>query len=249
MVFISNLPRRFLHEDLGLESPQPTFFQVSSVLRLAHKYNCVDLRTIALHRLSRGFPVDLNGVTSVVGGAIRDSMFPDNIFRLIPLCLEVNALWLLPFAFHLLAKSPTDHEETIFIRWIASPDIFLRAFRGFRRQALWGAEFTSCFSLPSTPCSRKPFEGCAQVQLSIMAGFVSSILNQETPLGIHPITQSLWAAMANTLCPECVAALRQKIEGFSSSYWDALPAMYGLPAWDELKKMRGEALGLDSPPT
>lgn len=91
--------------DLVSGFPSSNYIQTTSVLRLSHKYNCPELRRTALRRLSSVFPTTSPSKEEVQAAERILLPIRKDMHRFIPLCFEVDSLWLLPVTFHILAKS------------------------------------------------------------------------------------------------------------------------------------------------
>ncbi|KAF8127526.1 hypothetical protein K438DRAFT_2000673 [Mycena galopus ATCC 62051] len=91
--------------------PAPSTFQiVAAVLRMSHKYDVDVLRKRALVHLSRRFHTTLNGRDD-------ESLDPDfggrSLLAVITLARQIDALWILPYAFYCVCANPCADEYII----------------------------------------------------------------------------------------------------------------------------------------
>ncbi|KAJ7464373.1 hypothetical protein FB451DRAFT_1263351 [Mycena latifolia] len=219
----------------------PHFDHVVGILRLAHKYDVPYLRRRALEHLGVVFPTSLSEYDAdprTDGRTIRNGDFP-HMSTVIKVAAEVNALWLLPFAYYRLCNNPIasimsgpwwtalgNKERTAcYLGYVAQIQYFPKA-----------VGFLSASSSETTDCD--DWAECNRALLSIASGNLA-YLSMTEPLetGLR-----LWQELEYGVCGSCLKAAQVHREADRQEFWNQLPQMFGLPGWEELQEMRRAAL-------
>ncbi|KAJ7612083.1 hypothetical protein FB45DRAFT_1065475 [Roridomyces roridus] len=244
--------------------PFPVYTELKiivGVLRLSHKYEVGHLGRRALIHLSSTYdtelarwdrvtvPTDELGHSNMNHPAInlRSWWWTQNnadFIVLIPLVQEVGALWLLPDIFYNFAAVFHELDRDIFIRILTqlSVENQMAFFSGHAIQSktaaseIMGSLSTGIIDGCSTP------EKCTQRRLIAVDDLTSEIGdNPSDPLGIWGTGD--WLSLAESVCPTCLASLRTTHQAARQEFWDELPEIYVLPSWEELEKLKLEAIG------
>ncbi|KAJ7171074.1 hypothetical protein C8R46DRAFT_181180 [Mycena filopes] len=243
-----------------------TFDTAAACLRLSHKYEVAYLRRRALVHLSSAYDTKLSrwdkGVTiddedevdvdDLVVSNIISWPWPDDAaldIYAIKLFREVDALWLLPNAFYNLSAAFEELGRNIFhgttyndtpttisiedqTSFAAGHAVQIRsAVTDILRFLTDPLDIAGCTS--ATECPLERFRAIGEIGKTLRSGV-------GVPLDVWDADD--WKMLAN-LCPVCLATLKENHTAARQAFWDKLPAMYGLPSWPELEKMKVAAIG------
>ncbi|KAJ7616581.1 hypothetical protein FB45DRAFT_1008037 [Roridomyces roridus] len=226
--------------DSAFFEPPPAKTELAVILgivRLSHKYDVHFLRRRALLHLDTGFPTSL-AIYEVSGSETFASDGLDDALRAISVSSEVGATWLLPTAFYFLCYSdmrdilrspfwpllaPLDQETTI---------------------VSYTKQRTAC--PPVLPFLRIPFtEGCTSLDRcsAYKEAYLADVgaWNMSDPLGSYRD----WSPFESKICDYCLKKSEEYHKTARAKLWDELPAVYGLPGWDVLEKLKAEAQVLE----
>ncbi|KAJ7494255.1 hypothetical protein B0H11DRAFT_1858006 [Mycena galericulata] len=265
--------------------PSATTFDVATgCLRLSHKYGVDYLRRRALVHLSSVYHSKLS-TRDIAEHYLSDShpVLPPNIMSLnwpfdepgesheiyaVEVFREVDALWLLPYAFYNLSwafnRSKVDTDVFHGGDYIGIPiGLSMRDQESF----LQGHAIQSHYAIKILSFLTDPFdiEGCTSPAECAIARFraagnIQDRVHQYLDDKIHwqkghvnqylDDTLNAWSEvghwdMLESVCPICLAALKTEHEDARQEFWDKLPGIYGLPSWEELEKMKIAAIGAD----
>ncbi|KAJ6630389.1 hypothetical protein B0H10DRAFT_2208051 [Mycena sp. CBHHK59/15] len=242
--------------DSGFFMPYPARTELSTiagVLRLSKKYEVDYLRRRALVHLSTGYSTTLSdhdnhseSTRSWSGDEITAHIAVARLAR------EVEALWILPYAYYLIALCTRDIQEVMdggipdggleIARLDAADQLpFLRGYLVQRDGAM--AEIAS-FLYSAT------VEGCSGGRVCDLARLAALNYVQWNHKKFEADAIDIWVPhnweyFFSDACPACLASLKRLHQESRQSFWDKLPAMYGLPDWDELEQLKSAAIGTD----
>ncbi|KAJ7048647.1 hypothetical protein C8F01DRAFT_1070369 [Mycena amicta] len=226
--------------DSSFFEPPPsktTLPTIAGILRLSHKYDVQYLRRRALQHLDTGYPTSL-AVYEVSGAETFSSDGLDDSLLTIRVASEVGATWVLPTAFYFLCYS--DMREIL-----NSPQWpLLSAVDRETTIVSYTKQRLAC--PPVLPFLRIPFvEGCTSLK-DCDEYRVQNLENVHNwnisdPLGSYRD----WSPFENLICAYCLKMAEMYHRQARKKLWDGLPEIYGLPAWDELEKLKAEALDVD----
>ncbi|KAK7050712.1 BTB domain-containing protein [Favolaschia claudopus] len=227
--------------------PAPTSLDVLiGVLRLSHKYEVHSLRKRALVHISAGHPTSLEAYDAWEQEP-QPAWLLEAIDRneaLLPiLARQLSIPWILPIAFYhdckhmserCILKSPQSLEDKTLV---------ITACRTLEGTAvsemlnfLWAddePEDEDCVSpircMVSRTGMRRIAEGRRERSTATAPIFPLEIWRPED-----------WDALF--VCGPCLASMKDAYEGARKAFWDDLPDMFDLPPWDELEKLKAEAL-------
>lgn len=215
------------------------------------------LRRRALVHLSYDLPTTLSGYDGDNSSTNFNSFLGNPASRWIPPCIaavqlarQVNALWVLPVAFHHLAT--TDKKTTQKVLDCTSFDghpaklsgddqfVFLTCSVLLTRLEHDAVSFLhSADSSPKcaggTKCTAARLKAMTRVH-DYMAGIVGPV-----PLGLCG-SAGIWLDLSKTCCAQCYRFLKEAHAVARQEVWDKLPSVCGLPPWPELEKMKADAL-------
>ncbi|KAJ7700676.1 hypothetical protein B0H17DRAFT_925098 [Mycena rosella] len=241
---------------------------VVGCLRLGHKYEVDYLRRCALIHLSSRYRTTLSEYDSRVDpspdhhapSTIMSWPFPDGTptFKIcvIQLAREVDALWVLPLAFYDLSTSfnmPTDFPEAIgrgifhgavyngvpTSLSVQDQDSFLQGHFNHTRAAVDIVGFL--LDPPDVNGCASPNQCLAGRAKAIRATAWMLQRYAHIPLAIW--NDDDWVKYCDDVCPTCIVELKRTRAEARQELWYDLPDMYGLPAWEELEKMKVAAIG------
>ncbi|KAJ6567037.1 hypothetical protein B0H19DRAFT_1139214 [Mycena capillaripes] len=232
-----------------------TYDTVVGVLRLSNKYEVDYLRRRAVVHLSSGYPTTL---------AVRDAGMVCSwnkmvlVFRgaaaVIQLARELDALWILPYAFYLLAHAfDGEVSSKTFIEHAYTGDDYTGVqtdlsshdrrcfFHGFGAQK--AATHTNVLRFLCTPLD---IPGCAHPRKCARNRLVALSVTGAAALA-NPL--DVWREWDWTfglaVCSPCLIVLKKTHQEARQAFWDVLPTIYGLPPWEELENMKAAAIGGD----
>ncbi|KAJ6548101.1 hypothetical protein DFH09DRAFT_1366966 [Mycena vulgaris] len=245
--------------------PSPTKIDVlTGVLRLSHKYAVDYLRRRALGHLSSALFTRLSAHDNAEapGNSSRwkrpSWTIPDDLFgliKIIQLAREVDAPWVLPYAFYRLAdRSATDEVDL-------PTCLQLQFFEGALAQLCEddGLSFTKgyCVQISTGTTDVLHFlqfpptiSGCLTKYDCLLARLDAleqahedrrSSAYQADPLLLWSGPD--WGRLQAIVCGICLKSLNAAHQKALQDFWNQLPGMYGLPEWADLEKMKAEALG------
>ncbi|KAJ7108864.1 hypothetical protein C8R43DRAFT_1079994 [Mycena crocata] len=227
---------------------------VTGILRLSHKYGVDYLVRRALRHLSSPFTTKLSDLDEERDISCWVTNDPATLIHIIQVAREVQALWLLPFAFYRLAgacSSSTDptaalrpqvyNEHPVSLD-LADQKSFMEGYI-----AQMGGAMSDVLSFLQTPvdipgcahnaeCARARLHWLDMVRVERAKSY-----HQAAPLSIWGDLESQydpWGKFCNT----CTGTLSRTHLRARRTFWDQLPQMYDLPEWAELDKMKTAAL-------
>ncbi|KAJ6606004.1 hypothetical protein DFH09DRAFT_69 [Mycena vulgaris] len=228
--------------------PAPSeFHTIAGILRLSHKYDVAYLRRRALIHLS-----SLYSSTLAEWDIQQTSWSATASIFAIELAREVGAEWILPVAFYNLGAAAHNlgmKEIVSGIRYGSFPvklsEIDLGFFLdGYLLQR--DNEMSTILQFLHSPMLVSGCTGgskCTLVRLGAVTKF------QADRIEYPAIPLDIWGGddwkRLSTACSPCLKSLKQTHAAARQSFWNKLPGLYGLPGWDELKKMRTEGLKHD----
>ncbi|KAJ6590088.1 hypothetical protein DFH09DRAFT_909150 [Mycena vulgaris] len=242
--------RAVFDSNFFMPAPSPTDIATAiGVMRLAHKYDVPYLFRRALRHLDSVYPTTL---ADLIGAHIAKTALPhvrfvegDVIDDLVTAraASDVGALWLLPATYYFLCCRNVEDLFSAGESWgalragevrtcLTSQAALVRAthrnYRFLRR-------------MPFVHCSSK--EIC-QLEVSRAQDFLEKI--SDLKVDAHPVGPSFFHHPSVKLCSECRQVAAELINEAQESFWRGLPGIFGLPDWDELYKMRGEVLEVET---
>ncbi|KAJ7494274.1 hypothetical protein B0H11DRAFT_2392517 [Mycena galericulata] len=239
------------------------FDTIVGCLRLSHKYGVEYLRRRALIHLSSGYrttlsewdaycePGDFEEGAPIPLEAASWSRPNVASYRicLIELAREVEAVWILPAAFYWLSANwselgskifhGTDYNGVPVSLSTQDQESFVKG-HAIQSHSTTADVLRFLFYPPN-------IENCASERKCARARF-GAIDSMRVITSRYPsVPLDVWESgdwnLLDDLCPTCLATLKTAHQAARQAFWDKLPEMYGLPAWEELEKMKVAAIG------
>ncbi|KAJ6630388.1 hypothetical protein B0H10DRAFT_1774531 [Mycena sp. CBHHK59/15] len=253
--------RAIFDSEFFMPYPAPTSFDIiAGILRLSNKYAVEYLRRRALVHLSSAYPTTLSAydesTSSDASHLVRPSWIDETAFpefAVIKLSLEVDAPWILPSSFYYAAieeDGPELIKEALVCNFAdkrtpkldsAYHSAFLKGYLQQRESAM--TEILRFLYHPLT------IESCTGGSICIITRLGAFEDVRNNLLKYPSIPLSIWGSgdwgRLSGACLTCRSALRRTHREARQSFWAKLPAMYGLPGWEELEKMKAAAIGSD----
>ncbi|KAF7359030.1 BTB domain-containing protein [Mycena sanguinolenta] len=232
-------------------------------LRLSHKYEVDHLRRRALIHLSSVYRTKLSKAEVVFRNeskerlpsktrswkwTVQDPRSGTAILLVIQVAREVNAPWILPHAFYDLATCYYPHCELARDAHIDDIALYLsppdqRSFaHGHCQQVISSA--ANILRFLSHPLK---IDGCTSLYECLSLRVLATERNRQNlqinaamPLELWGSDQWKWL---DGLCRSCLVVLKKTHADAREAFWDSLPELYGLPSWEELEKMKADAIG------
>ncbi|KAJ6567060.1 hypothetical protein B0H19DRAFT_1232982 [Mycena capillaripes] len=244
--------------------PAPTRIEsIIGILRLSHKYEVNYLRRRALVHLSSNFPTELSALeteTSSWGITELPAVMqppppppPGPFISIIQLAREVGALWILPDAFYQLADVCSTGPGILACIKPAilngrssqlSEDDQISFVNGYCAQINTGpSDVIRFLHEPALILGCTSEHECMTARLEA----IEMVRYDRTTPKFQADPLLLWYGdedwnRLRDVCGICKASLKESHEEARQAFWDQLPQMYGLPAWEELRQMKAAAL-------
>ncbi|KAJ7612136.1 hypothetical protein FB45DRAFT_1037063 [Roridomyces roridus] len=175
---------------------------------------------------------------------VRNIVPPANrtyLVDVIQVIQEVGAIWLLPNAFYVLSAWLSELRSREEITRL-STETQMAFFRGHEAQVLSTIVHISKFLSDDIGEDCTDVVACAKARLAAMSAMQES--NEENlciPLDTWDV--QAWRPLEDELCDACLPVLKKTYRAARQALWNRLPEMYGLPPWEDLRKMKLDAIG------
>ncbi|KAJ7257556.1 hypothetical protein B0H12DRAFT_1049457 [Mycena haematopus] len=211
---------------------------IAGILRLSHKYNVGYLHHRALKHLTR---YDLVSTylwrRDLCSFPACNASTPRELLIIIKAITEVRAAWLLPAAYydafvagaHLLPLTAIEGHESI-----------VRTLVVGSHKIVSNTAQISAFTSVTAGALCTDARSCANVRGNYLANLLQALSNGVVS-PIHYYSRSGYRANS-ALCDACFTASLPAYNAAMSTFWDELPAYFGLPSWAELNRMKQDAL-------
>ncbi|KAF7305269.1 BTB domain-containing protein [Mycena chlorophos] len=225
-----------------------SFAVVAGVLRLSHKYEVASLLRRAIVHISTLFP------TTLAGWQIRDTNSAAweplaTSKDVIVLARQLSMDWLLPFAFYEAYRVADEmgmlEDEEIarddLYRWIIGCRILpdeVSKMLSFLWDPIAGCSF-DVNNPDSVRCARRRQAARRAAERGRTFSTTESLRG---PLEIW--RNNDWSVVAEKVCPSCLTEMKARHATAQQEFWSRLPAIFRLPSWDELEKLKATALAL-----
>ncbi|KAJ7500466.1 hypothetical protein B0H11DRAFT_782991 [Mycena galericulata] len=247
--------------DFSFFEPYPAVTDLSTVVsavRLSNKYSVDYLRRRALVHLSSRFDTTLSEHDSDERNSLRLSDRNSGQWKLSAIVLaiqtsrEVDALWIIPSAFYILATADDEQIQTVMNCFVyeehaakLSPGdqiLFIQASLQICRSV---HHITRFLHPPSTIPACSGGNECPKARLEAISAFQRRLERNPwcsaDPLGVCE-SFGVMKRLKTTCCSTCYESLTEAHAAARQALWDELPEMCGLPPWEELEKMKEQAL-------
>jgi hypothetical protein len=244
VVFILLTTRKFISTDRFFEPPPSVtdFDTLAGILRLSTKYDIPYLRRRALRHLdiiaytpSTLQDYDARESKQIIGNSLG--------FCIADLAREMDLPWLLPMVLYTCSLSfkgiVTGYVYKGKRRWmnkaqqVVCIEAIQRLMKHHRKvilRFLYWREVDGCKS-PAR---------CNEARLAVLEGCASYAPPESNPLG--PFSGIFGQFVGKNFCKTCYIASRDAHLAAREALWKALPGLFGLPSWKDLKTLREQAL-------
>nr|GAT50392.1 predicted protein [Mycena chlorophos] len=223
---------------------------LAGVLRLSHKYEVASLLRRAVVHISTLFP------TTLAGWQVRhanQSVWEPLVAGgdVIVLARQLSMDWLLPFAFYetcrvarelYMLDPDTKIARDDVYRWVLGCRILpdeVSKMLSFLWDPIEQCEFIH-FDLPgSTPCTTHRLSVRRKAERNRIFSTTDSLRG---PLEIW--IDKHWSSITGKVCPSCLTEMKERHATAQQDFWSRLPAIFDLPSWDELEKLKAAALAV-----
>ncbi|KAF7353937.1 hypothetical protein MVEN_01080000 [Mycena venus] len=230
------------------------FDTICACLRLSHKYGVDYLRRRALVHLSCRYPTTLPGCDALEAKIIsRSWKRPTNdAFRifLVQLAREVDAPWILPYNFYLFGASFAKLGTAIFHGAVYNDipvslsredqDAFLNGY--FMQKEITKSEIFRFLWSPRKIEGCTSTVACLEARLNTFDTIHEPDWVSTTDEPLHAWIAENWTTIG--ICPSCLTHCRKAHQDARQAFWDRLPEIYGLPSWEQLERMKTEAIAV-----
>lgn len=212
---------------------------IAGVLRLSTKYDVDYLRQRSIRHLETLYPLTLSAFDNRQD--TRTAPWKDNTaFFVATLAREMDLLWILPSALYCVCSCPVEDIVEGF-EWNGSHMRMTKADRGAclrallplanseHREILAFLTLTHGLECESLECHRSKLDVLYNLNAT------RSIIN---PLDAF---YEGWYSYSKAVCPSCLRNSQAMYNTAREALWDTLPAMFDLPRWEKLEKIRQEA--------
>ncbi|KAH8823246.1 hypothetical protein DL96DRAFT_1502436 [Flagelloscypha sp. PMI_526] len=237
-----------IFDSRSLPNPEDGFDyrQLSSILRLSHKYDNAGLKRRTLQQFTASF---MNSPLSSSRARPPCHMDLEDRLHCIPLCLETGALWLTPYAIIGMVDPEHQLEQKIVLRWKEHPQLIIQIFQGLR---LHMTLIHRTLRKLSFQCSDRD-EMC-QTSVFLFNCELTRKLddivpgNHGIPIYLNMVMRDIKEALTRPdyyprLGEACKKRIVSLIRECVVHEWAALPGMYGFGSWEELDALKAKALG------
>ncbi|KAJ7061820.1 hypothetical protein C8F01DRAFT_1138437 [Mycena amicta] len=223
---------------------QNPFDVLAAILRMTHKYEVAPLRKHALAQLSTLFPTTLPLAQST-HSVLQSTQEPLlEMTQVIILARQLRLDWILPLAFYELCR--TGEERGVLDSELTTDDKYLWVIgcrtlgtNEMRRMLdyLWNP-------LVIEGCQSKSDSGCLRMRF-LMRRIIEGV-REFSAQGIprFPLDDvfNLDAFTEGKVCSTCHEYMKGAYATAVQAFWDRLPGLFDLPAWDELERRKTEVL-------
>ncbi|KAJ7612156.1 hypothetical protein FB45DRAFT_1037077 [Roridomyces roridus] len=238
---------------------------IQGCLRLSHKYEVDFLRLRSLIHLSSCYRTTLSEwdideyhtdvedpsshrLSEMASWSLPEE--PGYIVSLIQLAREVEATWILPGAFYRLGVLSGELIAELFFgtMYKGSPArLSEQDQKAFLRGHLWQTQASTAHTLgflttPPVNIPGCPFPAACLVERASAIEALRKMIKEYPSIPLAVWDESDWALLQEA-CIGCRRALKEAHNEARMAIWDELPKKYGLPPWEELEKMKTEAIG------
>ncbi|KAJ7437426.1 hypothetical protein FB451DRAFT_1449734 [Mycena latifolia] len=217
-----------------------SFDAIAAVLRLSSEYQIPELRRKALILLSDVYPMSLLQFSRM---ELAPSYGRDQILPVIELARAHGADWILPLAFYRFCLEMTGRSLMYGVEYDGTQVLLSSADAAACHDALAAIHAQRLADVLARYQTRLADTGCTGGDACRTSRFreADTLLQRLTDL---PELFISWAPEPGSrLCAACLAEMHDWHCVRTEAAWDGLPAMFGLPGWTTLEKLKSAALG------
>ncbi|KAJ7061555.1 hypothetical protein C8F01DRAFT_987061 [Mycena amicta] len=234
---------------------QTDFLTIYACLRLSNKYDVEFVRKRGIIHLACHYSTTLKEFDSVVDKlSWTEPLDPAYLICAVSLAREIDAPWMLPTVFYGLASCLIELGPQIFhgteyegLKCSLGMDDQKRFLEGMHAQISRSGQLLDFLSrADDEPCGVYCSGDSLRLHLfrSIQV-FMDKYSHR--PLMIWVLGD--WESFESDYpdyCTACVTKLKERHLERRQTFWEELPAIYGLPGWDKLREKRAAAIGPDA---
>ncbi|KAF7311233.1 hypothetical protein MKEN_01024900 [Mycena kentingensis (nom. inval.)] len=248
--------------------PAPTNLRdIYGCLRLSHKYEIPDLKRRALVHLSSPFRTCLSQVDSIMSCHVDHELWEENpsysrvmnwewtdtagLMAVAQVAREVGALWVLPRVFYSLSKADMGRQLFLGTEYrgltVSLSQIDQNAIKtatsllmdtSLQMLSTMQGQFLESGCTTPADCLRARVE-----RFLVFRPVESQDLRDPLVLWELMSVHTTYAPDSVRICGRCWPVLGRIQQDLRRMLWETLPDVYGLPNWDDLHRMRSEAIG------
>ncbi|KAK7064947.1 BTB domain-containing protein [Favolaschia claudopus] len=222
---------------------QVSFAIVIGVFRMSHKYEVDSLRKRALVHICAAYPTTLGEYDRLIASQIKPiwTRSPEEVDSFVLLARELSFDWILPVAFYQICEIvPESHmlsgpyELKDKVRLVTACRILEGSATSNFLQFLWPGEGNVSGCSSPARCREAKFHA-----RQLAEEYRERIPNAFPALPLRIWEVRDWVHVA--VCQTCLAFMKREHQLAKQNFWDNLPAMFDLPEWSELEKIKIEA--------
>ncbi|KAJ7796009.1 hypothetical protein B0H14DRAFT_3552578 [Mycena olivaceomarginata] len=210
---------------------------LSSVLRMAHKYEADELQKRALIHLSKAHP------TTLIEWDFMDddvAWAEEKALDIAAIARQIGADWVLPTSFYRICQSA--FEDRIITRHELSDADKINCIKGIRYLETTGAAdilqflldcYYNCWTSGDCSASR-------QEMLRNVARLGKYDGENMTVMPLELWRRTHWSDL--DVCEDCLVYMKETHKDAQQKLWSNLPKIFGLDDWKQLEAMKAEAL-------
>ncbi|KAJ7604446.1 hypothetical protein DFH06DRAFT_314736 [Mycena polygramma] len=211
------------------------------ILRLSHKYHIPYLFQRAILHLETLYPIDLPAYHSLAGD--KKNAGPAQDLELIAIFQQVDATWLLPFAFYSVGRYSADRLSKLGDSWDnLSPETKQTCLAVLATHIRETLKVQVLLSAPST-CSER--RRCNSSKFACLRDSLTDQLSELEGGLQEPLEQRSagdWNSLKSQVCDNCFRSAQADYKHAQKNIWDQLPANCGIADWDVLMEQRRVAM-------
>ncbi|KAK7040550.1 BTB domain-containing protein [Favolaschia claudopus] len=220
-----------------------SFDIVVGVLRMSHKYEVDSLRKRALVHVCVACPTTLGEYDKLkVASRTIWIRSPQEIDSLMVLARELSFDWILPVAFYQICGIVSEFHILSGPYALEDKVRLVRACRMLEGPAtsnllqfLWPGQGNLSGCSSPAHCREAKFQGRKMAEE----------YRDRAPTTAPALPLRIWEAqdwVHVDVCDACLADMKREHQLAKQNFWDNLPAIFDLPEWSELEKIKTEAL-------
>ncbi|KAJ7725335.1 hypothetical protein B0H16DRAFT_1895124 [Mycena metata] len=215
----------------------PSVELIAGILRLSQKYDIPLFRKDCFHRLRMQFPSTLAEYDSLSGRTLLREE-PHMLIPLVSLAREFDQISILPLIFYSIVVTESDKYMFKVMNDLEvnfRPADRLACLQGYVR--LLDLQSLTSMSWIDKDKGYIPARSCPRYQACLMA-LKDIIYNMSRGQRPEIFVLGQWIAEWEVnLCDACRSKARKIFEDARQTCWNELPAVFGLPDWEELKSL------------
>ncbi|KAK6991760.1 BTB domain-containing protein [Favolaschia claudopus] len=235
----TNRYRRYSTRVFFERPPAPVdFYAVVGVMRLSHKYDVPYLFRRALSHLDSMYPSELDAFMEVHNEEVDQHVEFEDSDPIVPLtalraAAEVGATWLIPAAGYRFAFSREGLDSTMNQLQIHELKTYLTAHAEFVRASATIQQLLRNLPVPSCDSG-----GLCLISVSKAHDTLESW--RRARQDCDPLMPFIFDLLGSRtgLCTFCSPFALGQFKYAQQQFWDNLPLLFGLPGWEDLKKMK-----------